>query len=113
MTEESGLRAREAAERVYRAESRRVFATLTAGLRGIEEKLPLPPEFKGNAYESDVQRFPHALRDAIGGMENGSMARPAFGDDVIDHYLNYARTEQGLFDKVVTGYERERLFERG
>ena len=82
------------------------------GTRG-QASFVVPPEFKGNAYESDVQRFPHALRDAIGGLENGSMARPAFGDDVIDHYLNYARTEQGLFDKVVTGYERERLFERG
>jgi glutamine synthetase len=41
------------------------------------------------------------------------MARGAFGDDVVDHYLNYARTEQGLFDKVVTSWERERLYERG
>jgi glutamine synthetase len=41
------------------------------------------------------------------------MARQAFGDDVVDHYLNYARTEQAQFDRVVTGYERERLFERG
>ena len=41
------------------------------------------------------------------------MARTAFGDDVVDHYLNYANTEQRLFDQVVTGYERERLFERG
>ena len=88
-------------------------ALLAAGLQGIEEKLKLPPEFKGNAYESDVQRFPHALRDAIALLENGKMARAAFGDDVIDHYLNYARTEQGLFDKTVTTYERERLFERG
>ena len=62
---------------------------------------------------SDVQRFPHALRDAITALENSKMARHAFGDDVIDHYLNYARTEQELFDKVVTDYERERLFERG
>ena len=37
----------------------------------------------------------------------------AFGDDVVDHYLNYARTEQQLFDKAVTCYERERFFERG
>ncbi|MFI5284472.1 MAG: glutamine synthetase family protein [Candidatus Dormibacterales bacterium] len=88
-------------------------ALLAAGLRGIEEKLTLPPEFKGNAYESDVQRFPHALRDAIAALESGKMARQAFGDDVIDHYLNYARTEQALFDKVVTTYERERLYERG
>ena len=41
------------------------------------------------------------------------MARAAFGDDVVDHYLNYARTEQRLFDETVTCYERERLFERG
>jgi glutamine synthetase len=41
------------------------------------------------------------------------MAREAFGDEVVDHYLNYARTEQRLFDEVVTCYERERLFERG
>ena len=34
------------------------------------------------------------------------MAREALGDDVVDHYLNYARTEQGLFDRSVTGYER-------
>ena len=41
------------------------------------------------------------------------MAREALGDDVVDHYLNYARTEQRLFDQVVTSYERERMFERG
>jgi len=41
------------------------------------------------------------------------MAREAFGADVVNHYLNYAQTEQGLFDKVVTDYERARLFERG
>ena len=88
-------------------------ALLAAGLRGIEEKLKLPPEYKGNAYESDVQRFPSSMREAIGNLERGTVARAAFGDDVIDHYLNYARTEQSLFDKVVTDYERERLFERG
>ena len=42
-----------------------------------------------------------------------NVARGALGDDVVDHYLNYARTEQRLFDSVVTCYERERLFERG
>jgi glutamine synthetase len=88
-------------------------ALLAAGLHGIEEKLELPPPLEGNAYESDADRFPHALRDAIAALENGTMARPALGDEVVDHYLNYARTEQHLFDEVVTCYERERLFERG
>ena len=46
-------------------------------------------------------------------LESGTVARAALGDDVVDHYLNYARTEQALFDKVVTSWERERLYERG
>jgi glutamine synthetase len=88
-------------------------ALLAAGLYGIEHSLELGPAFEGNAYESDVQRFPHAMREAIAALESGTVARTLFGDEVIDHYLNYARTEQRLFDGVVTSYERERMFERG
>ena len=88
-------------------------ALLAAGLHGIEHGLELPPALEGNAYESDAERFPHSLREAIAALEEGTMARAAFGDDVVDHYLNYARTEQRLFDEAVTCYERERLFERG
>jgi glutamine synthetase len=88
-------------------------ALLASGLHGIEQKLELGPAFEGNAYESDVTRFPHALRDAISALEQGTVARRLLGDEVVEHYLNYARTEQELFDKVVTNYERERMFERG
>jgi Glutamine synthetase len=88
-------------------------ALLAAGLYGIEEKLELNPAFEGNAYESDVERFPHALREAIARLEQSTVARRLLGDEVVDHYLNYARTEQELFDRTVTGYERERMFERG
>ena len=88
-------------------------AVIAAGLHGIEQGLELPPPFEGNAYESDVARFPHSLRDATAALEQGTMARAALGDQVVDHYLNYARTEQELYDSVVTCYERERMFERG
>ncbi len=88
-------------------------ALLASGLHGMEQGLELGPAFEGNAYESDVQRFPHTLRDATAALEHGTMARAAFGDEVVDHYLNYARTEQRLFDEAVTCYERERMFERG
>jgi glutamine synthetase len=88
-------------------------ALLAAGLHGIEHQLELPPVFTGNAYESDVKRFPHTLNEAISALEHGTVARSAFGDDVVEHYLNYARTEQQRFDKAVTCYERERFFERG
>jgi glutamine synthetase len=88
-------------------------ALLAAGLQGVEDELELPPAFEGNAYESDVERFPATLREAIDALEHGEIARRALGDAVVDHYLNYARTEQAMFDRVVTCYERERLFERG
>ena len=88
-------------------------AIVAAGLHGIEQELELPPALEGNAYESDAERFPHSLREAIEALETGTMARGAFGDEVVDHYLNYARTEQRLFDSAVTCYERERFFERG
>jgi glutamine synthetase len=89
------------------------FAALIAsGLHGIEQGLEAPPPLEGNAYESDAERFPSTLRDAIAALEAGTMARAAFGDQVVDHYLNYARTEQGLFDRYVTDWERKRYFER-
>jgi glutamine synthetase len=88
-------------------------ALLAAGLHGIEQELELPPPLEGNAYESDAERFPSSLREAIAALEAGSLARATLGDAVVDHYLNYARTEQRLFDEVVTCYERERMFERG
>jgi glutamine synthetase len=90
------------------------FAALIAsGLYGVEQRLELAPALEGNAYVSDEQRFPSTLREAIAALEDGTFARGAFGDDVVDHYLNYGRTEQALFDRVVTCYERERFFERG
>jgi glutamine synthetase len=88
-------------------------ALIAAGLHGIERDLELPPPLEGNAYVSDAERFPGTLREAIAALEAGSVARAALGDQVVDHYLNYARTEQRLFDEVVTCYERERMFERG
>jgi glutamine synthetase len=53
------------------------------------------------------------MREAIEALEGGTVARVAFGDQVVDHYLNYARTEQALYNKTVTDWERKRYFERG
>lgn len=88
-------------------------AMIASGLHGIEQGLEAPPPLEGNAYVSDAERFPSTLLDAISALEGGTMARAAFGDQVVDHYLNYARTEQGLFDRFVTDWERTRYFERG
>jgi len=88
-------------------------ALIAAGLHGIENGLELPPALEGNAYESDAERFPSSLREAVAALEQGTMARAALGDEVVEHYVNYGRVEQRLFDEVVTCWERERLYERG
>ncbi len=89
-------------------------ALLAAGLDGIANKTDPGPELIGNAYEAgQAEPFPSTLREAVDLWEGSEFARKAFGDDVWAHYLNYGRTEQRLFDQVVTDYERRRMFERG
>ena len=81
--------------------------------RGRDDaELALPPPLEGNAYESDAERFPGSLREAIEALEQGTMARAALGDEVVEHYLNYARIELQAFDAAVTDWERFRGFER-
>jgi glutamine synthetase len=89
-------------------------ALLAAGLDGIERGTDPGPELVGNAYaEAEAEPFPSTLREAVDLWENSKFARKTFGDAVWRHYLNYGRTEQRLFDEVVTDYERRRMFERG
>jgi glutamine synthetase len=89
-------------------------ALLAAGLDGIDRSADPGPELVGNAYEAaQAEPFPASLREAIALWEGSKFVREAFGEEVWRHYLNYGRTEQRLFDQVVTDYERRRLFERG
>jgi glutamine synthetase len=89
-------------------------AVLAAGLDGIEQQADPGPELKGNAYEAGkAEAFPSSLREAVELWEQSSFAKETFGEDVWAHYLNYGKTEQRLFDRVVTDYERTRMFERG
>ena len=89
-------------------------AMLAAGLDGIENASDPGPELVGNAYAAGgAEPFPSSLREAIDAWEASEFAKRAFGQEVWQHYLNYGRTEQRLFDEVVTDYERVRMFERG
>ena len=40
-------------------------------------------------------------------------SREALGDEVVDHYVHFFRTEQRKCDEAVTSWERARYFERG
>jgi glutamine synthetase len=89
-----------------------VAALIAGGLYGIEHELQLEPIFEGNAYASDAPRVPASLREATELFGASEIAREAFGDDVVEHYLNNARIEQAAFDAAITDWERVRGFER-
>ena len=87
-------------------------AMIAAGLHGIENELELEPAFEGNAYESDKPRVPHNMYDARDLFAESAIARDAFGQDVVDHYLNRARIEIDAMEAAVTDWEKFRGFER-
>jgi glutamine synthetase len=87
-------------------------AMIAAGLHGIDSSLELEPAYEGNAYESDKPRVPDTLRDARDLFAGSPIAREAFGQEVVDHYLNNARVELAAFDAAVTDWEKVRGFER-
>jgi len=89
-----------------------IAAMIAAGLHGIENELSLEDEFVGNAYEADKPHVPTNLREAQEFFANSDVAHAAFGDEVVEHYLNMARVEIEAFEAAVTDWERYRNFER-
>lgn len=89
-------------------------AMIGSGLLGIEQELPLPEEWKGNAYTaSGVPRVPYSLYEAMALWQESPAVKEVFGEQVAQHYYNMARVEQQTQDKVVTTWERARYFEQG
>ncbi|WP_438353929.1 glutamine synthetase family protein [Microbacterium sp. CJ88] len=89
-----------------------IAAIIAGGLHGVENELPLPEPLTGNAYEAGVDVLPTTLREAARLFSESTIARAAFGDDMVDHYLNQARIEVEAYDAAVTDWERVRGFER-
>jgi glutamine synthetase len=88
-------------------------AVVAAGLAGVQEKLELEPEFRGNAYDDpDADHVPSNLAAALELWRHSDFARTTFGDDVVEHYANMAAVELAAFSGSVTDWERFRGFER-
>jgi glutamine synthetase len=86
---------------------------IAAGLHGVEQGLELEPAFEGNAYlATDKPRLPTTLLEARDLFATSDVARAAFGDEVVDHYVHAADVELEAFDAAVTDWERVRGFER-
>ena len=89
-----------------------VAAMLAGGLHGIDNELPMPEELVGNAYDSDAPHVPITLQAARDLFVESKVARDAFGDEVVDHYVNMADVELLAFNAAVTDWELRRGFER-
>jgi glutamine synthetase len=88
-------------------------ASIAAGLDGIRNRIEPPGIFQGDIYQArDLPHIPGTLREAIVELERSEFAREALGNELVEHYLHFFRTEQRKFDEVVTDWERARFFER-
>ncbi|WP_349260374.1 glutamine synthetase family protein [Baekduia sp.] len=90
-----------------------VAGLVAAGLHGVEQGLELPEPCTGNAYAAeDVEHVPTTLREARDLFAASEIARTAFGEEVVRHYVNMADVELAAYDAAVTDWERVRGFER-
>jgi glutamine synthetase len=88
-------------------------AAIAAGLYGIDHELELSAPYQGNAYVAkDVDRLPSTLAEALGYLENSTIADEAFGSAVHHHMTNTARQEWATANLHVTDWELARNFER-
>ncbi len=86
---------------------------LAAGVDGIVHQLDLPEPFVGDVYAShDLPHVPATLTEATDAFADSPFTKAAFGQDVVEHYTHFFRTEQAAFDGSVTDWERRRYFER-
>ncbi|WP_257351019.1 glutamine synthetase family protein [Pseudalkalibacillus decolorationis] len=88
-------------------------ALIASGLYGIEQRLELPDECNGNAYELDVPKIPSSLYEAIQCWKDSDIVKTVLGEETFEHYLYAAVTEQQMYDGIVTEWERKRYFEQG
>jgi glutamine synthetase len=86
--------------------------SLGAGLRGIEQELPLQPPGEGNCYHlPDVETVPMSLTEALREAEASAALREVIAPELVDNMVNVARFETSVFDTRVTDLERRRYFE--
>ena len=91
-------------------------AVLGAGLKGIEQKLPLSDPVVGNAYDvqddlPDELQFPSNLKDATQIFSESKEARELFGEEFVNHYVSTREWEVREHEKQITDWQLDRYFE--
>ena len=89
-----------------------VAAMIASGLHGLDAALELEAATSGSAYEGSHPHVPHTMRSARDLFAASDVAKKAFGEYVVDHYVHRADIELGAYESSVTDWERFRGFER-
>ena len=86
---------------------------LAAGLKGIEEKYPLPEPVEENVYEMSqeererrgIGELPGSLIEAVHLAERSDLVREALGEHVFTHFIENKKVEWDRYRAYVTDYE--------
>ena len=89
---------------------------LAAGLRGIAESYPLPPEADENLFtltakelaKKGIEPLPSSLHDAVNEMEGSELLAETLGDHVFEWFIRNKREEWGAYQAQVTQFELDR-----
>jgi len=92
--------------------------TLAAGLKGIEEELPLPEESTCDTFRQSerelaakgIERLPRTLGEAVDWFERSELMRETLGDHIFDYLVRVKRAEWDEFCTTVTDWEREHYY---
>ncbi len=88
-------------------------AVLASGMDGIAHRIEPPECFRGDVYAAkDLPRVPYTLAEATERFASSDFAKGAFGEEVVEHYAHFFRSEMAAFNSAVTDWERSRYFER-
>ncbi len=88
-------------------------AVIASGLASIEEQVEPPPAYLGDVYSAPNETLlPASLEAPVRSFEGSKLARSAFGEEVVEHYVHFFSTEAYAYRHAVTDWERVRYFER-
>jgi glutamine synthetase len=89
---------------------------LAAGLRGISEGYPLPPEADANLFTlsnrelalKGIESLPPSLHDAVNEMERSELLADTLGEHVFEWFIRNKRSEWDDYQSQVTQFELDR-----
>lgn len=89
-------------------------AVLAAGLKGIDDELPMPEESTSDTFTLSaselaargVERLPRTLGEAVDRFEQSELMRETLGDHIFTYLVDTKRAEWEEFCTTVTDWER-------